>query len=296
MKARNKGSTALEPKLVFLHIPKTAGTTLHRIIERQYPAESLYSIGWTEDESVAALRQMSEAQQTRICMVRGHMAFGVHEYLSGPVTYFTVLRNPIERVISYYYFVRSKPDHYLYDEISAGEMTLAEFVERHGHIMLDNAQTRMLSGRWREPAFGGCTSEHLAMAKRNLREHFAVVGLAERFDETLLLLKRTFGWRNVFYTRQNLTRNKPPSSSLPTATLALIAEVNQLDAELHHYARALFQALIRRQGPTFPAELAKFQRTNRLISPFASVQLEARRISARALARAILDRKFRRRS
>ncbi|MGC9333570.1 MAG: sulfotransferase family 2 domain-containing protein [Anaerolineae bacterium] len=296
MKARNKGSTASEPTLVFLHVPKTAGTTLNRIIERQYPTESLYSIGWTEEESVAALRRMSDVRKARICMVRGHMAFGVHEFLPGPVTYFTVLRNPIERVLSYYYFVLSKPDHYLYDEISAGETTLVGFVERQGHIMLDNAQTRMLSGTWFGPAFGRCTREHLATAKQNLREHFAVVGLAERFDETLLLLKRTFGWRNVFYARQNVTRNRPPSSCLPRATLALIAEVNQLDAELYRYAEALFQALVERQGPSFPAELGKFQRTNRLISPFASVLLEARKVSARALARAILDRKFRRKS
>lgn len=233
---------------------------------------------------------MSEARKAQIRMVRGHMAFGVHKFLSGPVTYFTLLRSPLERVVSYYYFVRNKPDHYLYDEISVGEMDLAEFIERQGHIMLDNAQTRMLSGRWREAAFGECSSDHLAMAKQNLRDRFAVVGLVEHFDETLLLLQRTFGWRNVFYARQNVTRNHPPKGALPPATLALVAEVNQLDAELYRYAQALFKALIERQGPSFAAELVKFQRINRLVSPFLYVQLEARRVSARAIARGWIER------
>jgi hypothetical protein len=290
VKARYNGSLSSEPTLVFLHIPKTAGTTLHRIIERQYPAESLYSVGWIEEKSVAALRQMSEARKARIRMVRGHMAFGVHEFLSGPVTYFTLLRNPLERVISYYYFVRNKPDHYLYEEISVGEMDLAEFIERQGHIMLDNAQTRMLSGRWQEIAFGECSRDHLAMAKQNLRDRFSVVGLVEHFDETLLLLKRTFGWRNVFYARQNVTRSHPPNSALPPATLALVAEVNQLDSELYRYAQTLFKALIERQGPSFPAELVKFQRINRLIGPFLSVQLKARKVPARALVRGWIER------
>jgi hypothetical protein len=127
------------------------------------------------------------------------------------------------------------------------------------------------------------------MAKRNLRDRFAVVGLMEHFDETLLVLQRTFGWRNVYYARQNVTRNHPPKSALPLATLALVAEVNQLDAELYRYAQILFKALIERQGPSFAAELVKFQRINRLISPFLSAHLEARKVSARALARGWIE-------
>lgn len=80
--------------VIFLHLPRTAGTTLHRIIERQVRPEGIFSIGWTEQESVQAYRELSQARKAEIRMVRGHMAFGLHEFVPGPSTYFTLLRDP----------------------------------------------------------------------------------------------------------------------------------------------------------------------------------------------------------
>jgi len=73
----------------------------------------------------------------------------------------------------------------------------------------------------------------LDVARRNLEEHFSVVGLSEHFDATLLMLKQAFDWHGIFYVRQNVNTDRPAVSSVSQATLDLIQEHNWLDVELY---------------------------------------------------------------
>jgi hypothetical protein len=278
-----------EQTVIFLHIPKTAGTTLHRIIERHYPPEHVFSLGPMAQESIREFKNLSEARRAEIRMLKGHMGFGLHEFVPGPSTYFTLLREPIDRVISFYYFVCRTHQHYLYDFVQSGHIGLKDFVESHATFMVDNAQTRMLSGVWLEVGFGECTKETLEQAKRNLRESFTVVSLTEKFDETLVLLRRAFGWEKLFYTRQNVTANRPQKSDLSSDTLDTLADVNQLDIELYQYATELFEEQVRQQGLSFVEEVKAFQLANHLNNPSDNLLVKAywemRKYSVRALIR-----------
>jgi hypothetical protein len=86
--------------------------------------------------------------------------------------------------------------------------------------------------------------------------------VTEQFDETLLLLKRTFGWRYVLYRRQNVTRSRPARAEVPAGTLEVLEERNQLDRALHTYARELLREQIARQDVGFAIELEAFRRVN----------------------------------
>jgi hypothetical protein len=257
-----------DPVVIFLHIPKTAGSTLNRIIGRQYSLENICSIypgsatvpGGIVLSSASELTTLSEADQSRIHLLRTHMSFGIHKYLSAPATYFTLLRDPIERIISLYYFVSSLPEPLRPDYFPGDDMSLQDWIKKKVAIDVDNAQTRMLSGGLHAVPFGQCTEEDLRRAKQNLKNHFAVVGLTKRFDETLLLLKRTLGWQEALnYTRQNVTKKRPKRDDLPTESLAVISDANRLDIELYRYAENLFEEQIHQQGITFSVEVKVFQ-------------------------------------
>lgn len=98
MSSSNQDSNK-EHSLIFLHIAKASGSTLHRIIERQYPAEVIYSIdGLNVAESTNKFKNLSREQRQKIKVLKGHMSFGLHEYLPRPSTYITMLREPVERV------------------------------------------------------------------------------------------------------------------------------------------------------------------------------------------------------
>lgn len=252
--------------LIFLHIPKAAGSTLQAIIERQYHPESVYTIDGTRvRESIETFKQLSEAQRVGIRVLQGHMSFGLHRYLPQPTVYITLLREPVERILSHYHYVLSQPSHYLHQQVVGAGMSLKDYVSSGISLELDNGQTRILSGVEELEAsagFGSCSSDMLAEAKRNLGKHFAVVGLSERFDESLLLLRRAFGWRHVYYTRQNVGTVGSSSAELDCETRGALKRWNELDSELYEFARGLFEQKIEEQGPAFRQDLKRFRLLN----------------------------------
>ena len=252
----------LQKLVIFIHLPKTAGSTFARIIERKYGAGSildLYASMLGEE-----LSAIPPAQLAHLRVVMGHLYFGAHIFLSRPSTYITMLRDPVDRVISHYYFVRRFPSHYLYD--SARKMSLKEYVESCNRQEPNNDQTRLLAGKRDMSSFGLCSDEMLDTAKGNLAKYFAVVGITEEFDRSLILMKRILGWRNPFYINQNVSQHRPRKEGIPLETLRVIQVYNELDIELYRFAKDLFQEQIRSQGPSFMSELHRFKKLNSFYS------------------------------
>ncbi len=96
--------------VIFLHIPKAAGSTLLHILQRAYKPENRLFI---EDDSIREpdrlLSSMSDTQKREIALLAGHVKFGIHTWLPQPATYFTILRHPIERIISDITFCIKRP-------------------------------------------------------------------------------------------------------------------------------------------------------------------------------------------
>lgn len=250
--------------IIFLHIPKTAGTTLHRIIERQYSADGIHSFGSDNQGAVRDFKSMPEAQRAKIKVLKGHMAFGLHKFLPQPSVYIGMLRDPTERVISYYYHILRDPSHYLHQHVVSHQLSLKDVVSSELTPDLDNGQVRLVSGVWNEVPRGSCFLGMLDQAKRNIEEHFAVTGLVEEFDASLMLLMRAFGWRwyNLLYVRENVAPDRPTRQDLSQDTLAVIRQYNELDLALYDFVRDAFEAE-KRDCRYLAARLRVFQMFNR---------------------------------
>jgi hypothetical protein len=252
------GATPSTPLLIFLHVAKTGGSTLRDIVRRQYPPDRIYTADLHKAPS-AYLQQLGQILSRDTAVIQGHSRFGLHEFFARRCTYITLLREPVDRVISYYYMVvraSHDPDH---GPVCSEGIGLGEYASS-GRFPTDNRQTRLVSGHGLSP--GPCPGSMLEVAKRNLREHFSVVGLTEAFDETLILLKRTFGWRSVLYSRRNVGLNRPKKASVGEETLKAIKDANRLDIELYDYAGALFREQLSRQAPDFEIEVEALRRVN----------------------------------
>src|SRR5205823_8424847 len=96
--------------LIFLHIPKTAGTTLNRIIEWQYSPLSIFTI---DPHGIRAtperFKTLSERRRRQLRVVRGHMVYGIHEFLPQCASYMSMLRHPVARLLSAYSFILRRP-------------------------------------------------------------------------------------------------------------------------------------------------------------------------------------------
>lgn len=232
-----------EEAVIFLHIPKTAGTTLNRLIEWEYPLLQIYSVDpvfftWSSNH----LHHLPPARLQRYRMFKGHMLFGLHRVLPQPATYITVLRDPVDRVLSAYYFMRGYKLHPLYWKFRRENWTLEDFIRRSPRT---DVQCKVIAGAvYEEP----CTAEICAEAMNNLERYFSVVGLSERFEESLALMKLRFGWKLESYSSFNVTRSRPKKRDLPQSTLDLISEKNQYDLALYAAAVKKFDAAVNEQA------------------------------------------------
>jgi Galactose-3-O-sulfotransferase len=255
---------------IFIHIPKTAGTTLRSIIEDHFPAEQLYFIyiGNASHPGMDEFLALTEAEKKQIKIFCGHQAFGFHRHLPQPCKYITVMREPVERTVSLYHHLLQEK-HARHDQsvadmqrrIKSENLTLEGFVSSGITLDTDNAQTRILSGE--SPDFGQCGRDTLEKAKANLREHFAVAGLTERFDESVMLIHKVLGWPTPLYARKNVSGRRSHKEDIPPETLAAIRRFNALDTELYGYAQELLDEKIERLGTSFQREIEEFKIANR---------------------------------
>jgi len=267
----SKKMSSPEKCVIFLHIPKASGTTLRTIIDRQFHEGAILTIGGRSENE---FKNVHKEEKARIRCLRGHIWFGVHEYLPQPSTYFTILRDPVDRIISYYYYVLQNPYHYLFDEVTSKNISLKDFVDSGISWEQSNGQTCLISGIEETISgtsygnYGHLSPDVLEIAKKNLQDYFTVVGLSERFDESLLLLKRTFGWKNIRYKKQNVNRKRLRKADIPNDTLRLIERYNELDIELYNFAKQLFERQIYQQGSSFQKDLRIFKSKNKLYQEY----------------------------
>lgn len=262
--------------MIFLHIGKTAGTTIRQILRKQYsPAETLLIRSRplradrpedrpTRESTIAYFASLPDFQRARPSLVLGHTIYGLHRHIPRPARYITLLRDPVGLTISQYNYVARNPNHPLHDE--ASYRSLEAFVTSGVTLEADNSQTRAIAGDTTTP-FGGCTEAMLTSAKSHIEEHFSVAGLVERFDESLLLLQRALGWTNPYYVPANVTAKKGPVTD---EVLALIRDQNRLDLELNAWATERLDEAIA-ESPGFAEDLERFRRSNRRYAPWGRV-------------------------
>ncbi len=224
---------------------------MNGIIGRNYPPSEVFTCSGSVGDELS----ISGFDARALRVVRGHVSYGIHERLDAPAVYATFLRRPLSRVVSLHRYIVQNPKHPLHDAVSGS--TLEEFVVSGVDAReVENGQTRQLFGRSdRVP-----DQQMLEAAKLHLRD-FAAVGLTERFDESLLLMRKALGWSLPFYRVRNATTD--PRGGVSDRARALIGSKNELDEQLYSFARECFQQAIDDQGSLFPIQLAAFKTLNR---------------------------------
>lgn len=229
---------------LYLHVYKTAGMTMRKLL-RQWLTKQEYDEVDTPDWQTGLDRikcATGESLANRKCLF-GHLWYGWHSFVARPSQYVTLLREPQSRVLSLYWYHRttsSHPDYQL-----ASQLGFSDYVQERHPSWMDNGQVRQIAGLLDDSGqhlvgFGGVTKEHLEAAKANLRNHFEFVGLQERFPEAVVAVADLLGQEPTPYVTRNKTRNKPDRPYLSDSDLATINSINDHDAELYEFAKALY--------------------------------------------------------
>jgi hypothetical protein len=242
-------------RFFFVHIMKTGGGSLRRRLIHHFGKVAVYptiGLDGTDLEkanvSIDYLRERLAVRGDQIRVITGHFALRTTELIEEPLTTLTLLREPVDRMLS---LLRQRRRI----QPSARDKTLEEDYESM-HGLGDNNMTKMLS---LTPAELGATlfegfgvnRGHLERAKEAL-VGIDAVGLQERFDEFCAALTARFGWDlGAPVTGVNAT----PAVEVSESFRARIAEDNSFDVELYEFAKRLIDdKRDREQAPGTPGE------------------------------------------
>ena len=236
-----------DERLIFLHIPKTAGSTLHSILNRQFSPEATHNVfaASTQSEDVQELSRLSDERRRKIKLLKGHQPFGLHRFLPGPSRYTALVREPVARIVSAYHYILQGTD-WRREHIEREGWSVADFVESGVSPGMDNGQLRWLTGTLDTVPVGGCNPSLLDDAKEILERHFILVGPNESFGQYVALLSLLCGWpRAPAYRVRNRALKKGARAPLGEGDRDRIRAANRLDVELYEHVVDRFEVLVR---------------------------------------------------
>lgn len=212
--------------IVFVHIEKTAGTTLKFNLRNTFGKRHCDTK--KNKKQIFDQRDLEFAQKVfgKIDCISGHNLVEPTTHLAGSETFFiTFLRDPIERSASYY------QDHCLRGKYKISFEDWMKEDKRH------NMQTKRIAG-----------SNDLEKAKKILYENYQFVGLTERFDESLKLLSVVLPMDlNLKYKRKLIAQDNTIKNNLinTPATYQILKDCNKQDIALYDFVKnTLFEERI----------------------------------------------------
>jgi hypothetical protein len=215
--------------IVFLHIPKTGGTTFRFILENSLGIFNCHAHQTRRDTFSQADFNFVRKLFPGLKSIAGHNLVDPLR-LSFPNPFFmTFMREPIARVLSHYQ-----------DEVLRGNsrMTFEESVSTKEQ--LQNLHVRLMAGE-----------ANLDKAKRFL-EKCGAVGITEKFDLSLHTVERLCPYKlDLHYRRRVVARDNATKEAVQrdSRMLELAREYNRLDLELYDFAvKEIFPKLCEKAG------------------------------------------------
>lgn len=221
---------------IFLHIQKTAGSSIVHAAAQHYD-NSIVSHGECWGKSPESLEGVD--------FISGHVGYNYcRRYISKRYS-FTFLRNPVDRVISMYYFCAVRDPHLYEIYKRANQLSFREFLIHavsdpwikkniwnnqvwqlaHGYAHLD--------GRTIDD-FG--ESELLELAIDHL-SHFSYVGFTETFNDDYINIATDLEFQdNVCVPKVNVNPDRPSFNCISNEEIELIRDITSLDHELYDFA------------------------------------------------------------
>jgi hypothetical protein len=228
-------------RFFFVHMQKTGGMSLYLRMQRELGSDGVYPDASDGDPveispqlMVPVLLKRWAVRRDQIRAVTGHFPLCTMELLDADFETFTVLRDPVERTLSYL-------RHHRKTTPADREKPLEEIYEDPGNFkhFIHNHMVKMLSMRSEEMTDGMMTvveldRERLRTAKGAL-EGMEACGLQEDLEGFARRLEQLYGWRLGPPVHVNETEH----TDLPASFRRRIARDNRLDTELYEHARKL---------------------------------------------------------
>jgi len=234
-------------RTMFAHVRKTGGTTLHRVFKEAVGSAEI-SPGHGSEKYSTALRRWDA-----LTVISHHLWFAPGEPLSSERINVTILREPIDRCISDYFYVRAQEQAFHANALER-RLSLSEYAfSESGYVraLTENHQTKLLAPICLSSNVGQPSEEELLRGAKAALDQFDLVGLTEHLQESVDLISYLTDMEVVEdIPRERATTSRLALQDVPSNIRKKLKDANRLDEELYAYAAMKFRALSRRSFVT----------------------------------------------
>lgn len=212
--------------VIFTHIKKTAGTsTINALDLTAYDKFTCKSIP----------KLISKNWNKKPLFISGHRPYGLHRYLiSSGVDYTTMLADPLERIISEYFFSQQSKyknyEHPTWKETN--KYSISECLELG--VLKSNSLCNFILGKSNNRKLD---MHDMKKAVLNLKHNYAVFGIKKEFKKSIELIG---GYLEVPYFINNVIHKQTQKETIAPSELKKIKKYFEYDIEFYKHAEDLF--------------------------------------------------------
>ena len=221
--------------ILFDHLPKCAGMTINEYLLAHYPQRVVFGTNvYQPAKSVQKFKSLPENVRHGYHLIIGHCTHQLLDYVRPDSIKLTVFRDPIERIISHYFFVKENKGHYLHDQIIKSNLQLEDYAVSNLSGELRNFYTAHFTGLPIEQVEQN-PEESIALAFKIISEKYDIVGFQDNLPAVIEQLKAKAHLSKPFKNQVlNKTRQKNRPDQISEAVRKTIAQVNSLDVKLYN--------------------------------------------------------------
>ena len=232
--------------LVFIHINKTAGSTVRYILRSTFGVNHCevepWHAPWIDPPFSSQDLQRLRKIYPRLKSIAGHRVTGYVDLQENGTEFkfFSFMRDPLKTCASRF--------QYNIQYRKKKELVFEEWIQKD---WTRNRQTKTFAG-----------AADVKKAIRIIKDKKIFIGLTERFDESMLLLKALMAKNlNISYQPVNVARKNSIAEGLLSneSTRQMLIDANQADLELYDFVKKeLYPAFQREYGLNLEADVASY--------------------------------------
>lgn len=165
--------------------------------------------------------------------INGHNAGKIIEFASPDCLKIIIFREPVQRIISHFYFVKSRTDHYLYKKVNSKNISIIEYVSENFGGEVNNYYVNYFKEISKEKI-----NDNIDVIYNYIMSKYDYIFILEKFDNSVKFISKDI---NLFYKykgkRLKVTKGKPFSNEIHPDVGNLIASKNLLDIQLYEKIR-----------------------------------------------------------
>jgi hypothetical protein len=229
-----------QASILFDHLPKCGGTTINLYLTNHFPKRYVFRLSGTAPyESVEEFLSFTKKKRWNKKLVYGHAAHDLQGFTHPDTIKITVFREPIDRIISHYFYVKRTENHYLHDLVIKNNIQLIDYCSSNLSDELSN---------WYVTHFTGLSlvevennpEKSIELAFGNIIEMYDLIGFQDSISTFVKVLKYRFSLKvPEQIDEKNKTKNRLQIKDISQDTIDRISESNSLDIQLYSKLVAL---------------------------------------------------------